>query len=225
MSDFSVRAESYEQESAWILSRDFIEPLVPAPFGNRKILDVCTGTGVIAKYAVANGWNVTAVDNNLDIIRHISDNITVICVDANHLPFDDNMYDLVVCRQGLQYLDRCLAIREMLRVSNHEVRLLHGFIFQEDIQSWKELFQLLNKNNRDFFDEIEIYNAIASCSPSKIESDYFYSIEKISKTPNNNDLINRFLQENPKFVEHYFVRDHGKYITYKLRWIINSIIK
>lgn len=225
MSDFSARAESYEQESAWILNRSFIEPLVPAPFGNGKMLDVCAGTGVIAEYAAANGWNVTALDNNLDIIRYISDNITVICGDANHLPLDDNMYDLVVCRQGLQYLDLRLAISEMLRVSNHEVRLLHGFVYREDIQSWKKLFQLLNKNNRDFFDEIEIYNAIVSCYPAKIENDYIYSIEKIHKMPNNNDLINRFLQENPKFVEHYFICDHGKYITYKLRWIINSIIK
>ena len=225
MSDFSARAQGYEHESEWILSNSFIEPLVPLPFGNKKILDICTGTGVIAKHATANGWNVTAIDNNSDIIRYVSDGINVICKDANHLPFDDDTFDIVVCRQGLQYLNRSLAIQEMLRVSNREVRLLHGFILKEDIPSWKKLFQLLNKNNRDFFDESEIYNAISACSPSKIDVSYIYSIEKISKSPSNTDLINRFLQKNPNFVEHYSIRDHGNHITYKLRWVLHRIIK
>ena len=96
MNDFSTRAKSYEKEADWILSEEFIRPLVPAPFGGRRLLDVCTGTGVIAEYAADLGWDVTAIDDNKDIIQYVDNRIAVVCHDANQLPFDDNSFDLIV---------------------------------------------------------------------------------------------------------------------------------
>jgi ubiquinone/menaquinone biosynthesis C-methylase UbiE len=225
MSDFSARAGTYEQESPWILSRDFIEPLVPSPFGNQKMLDVCTGTGVIAEHAAAKGWSVTALDSNPDIIRYVSDRVSVTCGDANQLPFPDNAFDLVVCRQGLQYLDRCQAIRDMLRVCSREARLLHGFIVGEDIPTWKELFRLTNRNNRDFFSDTDIYQAISACHPARIECDFLYSTEKIIKQSDYADEIRRFLLERPAFVERYSIIDQGDHYAYRLKWVVNRMIK
>lgn len=225
MSDFSQRAESYEKEAEWILSNEFILPLIPHPFGNKRLLDVCTGTGVVAEYAASVGWDVTAIDNNSVIISYVNNNITVICHDANHLPFDDNKFDLVVCRQGLQYLDCYRAIKEMLRVCNNEVRLLHGFICQEDIDDWKQLFHLMGKNDRDFFSDTAIYDAIAASSPSKIECSYIINFESFPIKLDFYDSIKDFFEQRPEFVKRYSVCVYDDHFTYKLKWVINRVTK
>lgn len=225
MNDFSTRAKSYEKEADWILSEEFIRPLVPAPFGGRRLLDVCTGTGVIAEYAADLGWDVTAIDDNKDIIQYVDNRIAVVCHDANHLPFDDNSFDLIVCRQGLQYLDRYRAIHEMLRVCKHEVRLLHGFVYREDIDAWKQLFRLMGKNGRDFFNDTAIYDAIAASSPSEIACSYIMNAEIFFMKPDYMDAVKDFFRQRPEFVQRYSLCVHDDHFTYKLKWVVNRIVK
>jgi ubiquinone/menaquinone biosynthesis C-methylase UbiE len=93
-----------------------------------RVLDVACGTGIVARGAAqtvgANG-RVVGIDVNpgmLEIARAISPapNAAVIewremSVDA--MPFDDALFDVAFCQQGLQYfLDRGAALREIHRV-------------------------------------------------------------------------------------------------------------
>ena len=225
MSDFSQRASSYEQEAKWILDEQFVRPLVPAPFGGGKLLDVCTGTGVVAKYADTLGWEATGLDNNTDIMNYLNTHVISVCGDANHLPFPDESFDLVVCRQGLQYLDRDVAIGDMLRVSRGEVRLLHGFVQDEDIESWRALFRITNRNNRNFFSDTILMSAIQGHAPASVECTYLTTRETFRKTPETAAAVEQFLAHNPAFVTNNHVTDGEEDFTYTLHWAVHTIRK
>lgn len=225
MSDFSQRASSYEQEAKWILDESFVRPLVPTPFGGGALLDVCTGTGVIAEYADNLGWKATGLDNNTDIMSYLDSRVTRVCGDANHLPFPDGSFDLVVCRQGLQYLDRDVAIGDMLRVSRGEVRLLHGFVRDEDIEGWRALFRATNRNNRNFFSDTLLMAAIQGHAPASVECTYLTTRETFRKTPETAAAVERFLAESPAFVANNHVADGEEGFTYTLNWVVHTIRK
>lgn len=222
---FSQRVHTYEQESAWILSKAFIAPLVPPIFGNGLMLDVCAGTGVIAKYALRMGWQAFALDNNKDMLNVVPSPITTILCDAHHIPFPDNTFDLVTIRQGIQYLNYADAIQEMLRVSKSQVRMLHGFIKQDDIPDWQELFALSQGSHRSFFSCTMIDSAIEQCSHSDLKHKFLSSRECFKKPPQSISLIDKFLMEHPKFMHNYSIENHDEYFFYDLNWVLHIIEK
>jgi ubiquinone/menaquinone biosynthesis C-methylase UbiE len=89
-----------------------------------RVLDVATGTGIVACRIAATGAQVTGLDidpKRLDRARaRASDEgvgVKWIEGTAESLPFRQPAFDLVTCQQGLQFVpDRALACREMRRV-------------------------------------------------------------------------------------------------------------
>lgn len=91
------------------------------------VLDVATGTGepgLTAATLVGSG-DVTAVDVAEDMVRIAAENArhrglknyTVRVADENALPFDDDIFDAVVCRFGVMYFaDPSAGVRELWRV-------------------------------------------------------------------------------------------------------------
>ena len=73
-----------------------------------RILDVGTGTGMLAVSLALMGHQVTAVDLCTNMIARASDNakacgvqIDFYCTKADELPFSDDTFDVVVCRNLL----------------------------------------------------------------------------------------------------------------------------
>lgn len=91
-----------------------------------KVLDVCTGTGIVACRIAASGAAVTGLDISADYLeraraRASEEGVGVKWIEgtAEALPFRQPAFDLVTCQQGLQFVsDRALALREMKRVIN-----------------------------------------------------------------------------------------------------------
>jgi len=89
-----------------------------------KVLDVATGTGIVACRIAASGATVTGIDNNAEMlaqasVRAADEGVSVKWIEgsAETLPFRDPAFDLVMCQQGLQYVEnKALAVREMRRV-------------------------------------------------------------------------------------------------------------
>lgn len=88
------------------------------------VLDVATGTGIVACRIAGSGASVTAIDNNAEMlaqarVRAADEGVSVKWMEgtAEALPFRDPAFDLVTCQQGLQYVeDKARAVREMRRV-------------------------------------------------------------------------------------------------------------
>ncbi len=88
--------------------------------GGMRVLDVCTGPGVIAIPTVERGAEVTGIDFSAEVIRQARNNLPVAEfqeADAMALPFDANSFDAVVCGYGIIHVpDPQKALLEMYRV-------------------------------------------------------------------------------------------------------------
>jgi SAM-dependent methyltransferase len=88
----------------------------------QKVLDVACGTGVltreVARRVGASGF-VAGVDANpgmLAVAARTSPEIEWRHAGAEALPYDDSVFDAVVCQFGLMFFNQQAALREMMRV-------------------------------------------------------------------------------------------------------------
>src|SRR5665213_2164316 len=133
---------------------EFLVPAMFAPFAERlveqagiapgsRVLDVACGTGVASRTAArraGDGGSVTGVDLGEPTLEVACSwphedgaaAIDYVQSDATTLPLEDQIFDVVLCQQGLQFFpDRTAALVEMRRVLKPGGRLA--------IATWKEI--------------------------------------------------------------------------------------
>lgn len=121
------RAEDYERYLVTAYFGAFAEALAAfaAPWPGERALDVACGTGALTRLLaerVGPSGHVTGLDLNagmLTVARSLLDAPNVAWQEASALamPFEDGVFDLVTCQQGLQFFpDRVAGLREMRRV-------------------------------------------------------------------------------------------------------------
>jgi ubiquinone/menaquinone biosynthesis C-methylase UbiE len=89
---------------------------------NQRVLDVACGTGVVAVTAARAGARVTALDLTPELIERARENAKIASVniewhegDAEQLPFDGGVFDVVVSQFGHMFAPRPdVVVSEML---------------------------------------------------------------------------------------------------------------
>jgi demethylmenaquinone methyltransferase / 2-methoxy-6-polyprenyl-1,4-benzoquinol methylase len=114
---------SFGQDPRW--RRALIKAIDPRP--GQRILDVATGTGLVAKALARRGAQVVALDQSEEMLagaktrlakhRGLVAKIMLIRGEAEHLPFADEEFDALTFTYLLRYVDdRGATIRELARV-------------------------------------------------------------------------------------------------------------
>jgi demethylmenaquinone methyltransferase/2-methoxy-6-polyprenyl-1,4-benzoquinol methylase len=115
---------SFGQDPRW--RRALVAGMDPRP--EQRILDVATGTGMVAAELVRRGaGRVTGVDQSADMLAGartrlashpgLAQRVTLLVGDAEHLPFDDGEFDGLTFTYLLRYVDdRAATMRELVRV-------------------------------------------------------------------------------------------------------------
>lgn len=111
----------YEQHFTRLTSQTVPATLEAAGVGpGTKVLDVCTGPGMLAAAAARLGAEVTAIDFSqafIDIAQKNAPGAECRVGDAQALPFEQGRFDAVVCGYGIIHVpDPAKALSEMLRV-------------------------------------------------------------------------------------------------------------
>ncbi len=133
-----------------------------APQCGEKVLDVCCGTGVAVRLVlprVAPGGSVAGLDIDPAMIEvacsltRAADGATVgwHCASALAMPFEDGIFDLVLCLQGLQFLPDCTAgLAEMRRVMKPGGRIV-AIVWNaiETCEGQNTVVQLLKRRSVD----------------------------------------------------------------------------
>ena len=108
---------SFGQDPRW--RRAMVDAVDPRP--GQRILDVATGTGLVARALARRGAQVTALDQSeamLSVARaRPHQNITFVVGQAERLPYDDQSFDGLTFTYLLRYVDDPAAtMRELARV-------------------------------------------------------------------------------------------------------------
>ncbi len=116
---FKNRAQKYNHSSNWVEDQALINRIFElSGVGTESlVLDIATGTGLIARRFYGRVKNVTGLDISPDMAKHADECMDeIIFAPYEQMPFADNSFDAVVCRQGLQFAELDKAIPEIHRV-------------------------------------------------------------------------------------------------------------
>ena len=102
------------------------------PFINKNVLDLGCGNGVYTKYVTELGIKPTALDINHDSLKlareYVGQPKLKICQASGlNLPFDDAMFDLVICIETISHIPhekQSLAFKEISRVIKNDGMLI-----------------------------------------------------------------------------------------------------
>lgn len=105
---------SEEERAIWT------EFLIRRLSNSKKVLELGCGTGNVTEALVEGGYEVTALDISCEMIKEVetrNGKSELLVGDAETLPFDDNSFDAVVCRNLLCTLPNPeSALKEFFRV-------------------------------------------------------------------------------------------------------------
>jgi demethylmenaquinone methyltransferase/2-methoxy-6-polyprenyl-1,4-benzoquinol methylase len=109
---------SFGQDPRW---RRFMVSRLPASPSGRTVLDVATGTGLVAERLLQRGFTVTGLDQSPDMLaearRRFGERVTLVEASAEELPFADGSFDHLTFTYLLRYVDDpAAALRELVRV-------------------------------------------------------------------------------------------------------------
>ena len=116
---FKNRAQKYNHSSNWVEDQALINLIfeLSGAGAGSEILDIATGTGLIARRFYGRVKKVTGLDISPDMAKHADECMDeIVFAPYEKMPFADNSFDAVVCRQGLQFAELDKAIPEIYRV-------------------------------------------------------------------------------------------------------------
>ena len=119
---FSSLSGSYDSRSALANNgklRNYLKSIV-TEIKNKKIVDLGVGTGTFASLFRDRNQFIIGVDLNASMLKTaMKKNINPVLSNACNTPFQNHAFDIVLCRQIIQYLTRdmfCDLIRESYRL-------------------------------------------------------------------------------------------------------------
>jgi len=119
---------------------------------NQKVLDIATGTGVVAIAAaqrLKNSERVQAIDLSKNMIhqaqenlKHASlDNVDFHIMDAENLEFESNYFDVITCSYGLFFMpDMSAALQSWLRVLKPGGKIIFSSFAPSAFQPLSDIF-------------------------------------------------------------------------------------
>jgi SAM-dependent methyltransferase len=170
---FSARAATYDQSGGWCTDEVLGEMILAAgkPRATDQVLDVACGTGLVSRLFHGRCARTVGVDITKDMAEQAEQHLDeLIITPAEALPFESDSFDIVVCRQGIQFMILPDAVREMVRVAKPGGRIVivnlcaYG---SADRDEYFEVLRLRNPVRRHFFlpEDLERLLTSVGCDP------------------------------------------------------------
>ncbi len=178
-----------------------------APVGDAPILDICSGTGDLAfaySRRAGRGVQVVGADFTREMLqiaeqkksrRSIYENVRFVEADAQHLPFEDNSFQIVSVAFGLRNIaDTDRGLSEMTRVCQPGGKVTVLEFSRPGWQPFKALYGLYMSR---------ILPRIGQFFAKNEEEAYNYLPESVSQFPDGQRLLDR-MHENGLVNGKYF---------------------
>ena len=182
---FTARAMAYDRSSSWCTDEVLCERIFEAANvgpGDR-VLDVACGTGLVSKHFKSRVARVVGVDITSDMFEQARPHVDeLIPAPAEALPFPDDTFDAVVCRQGIQFMNLPEAIHSMVRVLKPGGRIVLVNLTSsgpEDRDEYFEILRLRNPVRRHFFLPEDVAALLRECGCKNVELARYVSVEDV----------------------------------------------
>ncbi len=224
---FKHRAKLYESSAAWVKDKGIltiIEDLAGAG-SDDFVLDVATGTGLIAELFFRKAKVVVGLDFTQEMFKQALLRLNfMVNAQAENLPFSDNVFDLVTCRQGLQFMDAFKAVSQMHRVCKPggKIILVQLAALGNEDKEYAFKIQMSRQPVREnCFVEDDLVHLLKKSGCKKIQSCSYFSEESINEWINNGAL-SKARQERIKRLYYDAPLSYKK--THDLKFVGNDII-
>lgn len=188
---FTARAGQYDRSSSWCTDPEMMQRMVElaAPRSTDLILDVACGTGLVSEAFRGKVAQIVGIDLTPAMTSHALNRVdTLVLGAAESLPFSDEQFDLTTCRQGIQFMDAALAVKEMVRVTKKNGRVIiislcaYG---EEDRKEYFEILHLRNPARRNFFVPAELSQLLQEAGCREVHVHNYVSDENIDVWSDN----------------------------------------
>jgi ubiquinone/menaquinone biosynthesis C-methylase UbiE len=119
LAHFKDRSARYNQSSRWVVDAELLGKIFDAAGvrGDETVLDMATGTGLVAERFRGKVKEVVGLDISADMTRQAAAHVDrMILSPMESIPLADASVDVCVCRQGLQFSNLPATIAEVARV-------------------------------------------------------------------------------------------------------------
>lgn len=191
---FKRRAKRYESSAAWVKDKAILRIIedLAGVGSNTFVLDAATGTGLIAGLFFRKAKVVVGLDFTQEMFKQALPRINfMVNAQAERLPFRDNAFDLVTCRQGLQFMDAFKAVLQMYRVCKPGGKIILAQLValgNEDKEYAFKIQMARQPVRENCFIEEDLINLLKKSGCKKIQSIPYFSEESINEWINNGAL-------------------------------------
>ena len=228
---YEQRAKVYSERMQWVDDQQFITPFIAEAKGEKRALDACAGTGAVSKMLLKNGWNVVSLDISDEMMKTGKLTNKVIG-SVENIPFDDNSFELITCRQGLQYTDLEASLSEIMRVAKDKVVL--GHITKEindNYDFWNEYFKIASPGRKiilkpyQIAEEAEKLGFIVSNIEVRRQMDFYNGPLLHLPKAEYDQLVEFVMNQSETFKKLYHIVENNGDIVYSNRWEFVTLYK
>jgi ubiquinone/menaquinone biosynthesis C-methylase UbiE len=188
---FTARAERYNRSSRWCTDEVLGEATLnlAQPTSASLVLDVACGTGLVSRLFHGKVARVVGVDITAAMAKQAEAHLDqFVTAPGEKLPFDDNTFDIVVSRQGIQFMDDGAAVKEMVRVAKPGGRICliqlcaYG---AEDRDEFFEVMRLRNPARKNFYVREDLRRLLSGAGAQSITLTDHISVEDVDAWADN----------------------------------------
>jgi len=191
---FEKRAQKYENSAKWVKDERLLSIIKELSCVKKTdlVLDAACGTGVIAGVFLKQARSVIGFDVTEKMFSQALPKLDYfVSAQGESLPFKADTFNIITCRQGLQFMDAKFAVKEMYRVCKKGARiiLIQLTAFGNDDKEYAFKIQMLRQPVREnCFLEDDLVKLLQGAGCSNIKSRPYYSFESVNGWINNGAL-------------------------------------
>ena len=188
---FTARAERYDRSSTWCTNDELGELVlrVTEPGAEDHVLDVACGTGLVSRLFVGKVARIVGADITRAMYEQAAPYLDELLVcPGEELAVPDDAYDIVVCRQGIQFMDDGKTVAEMVRAvkPGGRVCLIHLCAYgDEDKDTYFDILRLRNPVRRNFYLREELVALLRDAGCKEVSLHEHVSVEDVDTWSDN----------------------------------------